>query len=49
MGGGGSTGGGGGVSTFNNRPSHHKYKYKSPKQFELKQTDRTNIIATNFV
>ena len=88
-GGGGSTKGGG-VSTSKNRPSHHKYKYKSPRQFELKQTwkalrahnarwalpvypvfedekskgvrrkigqaknrikktDRTNIIATNFV
>ena len=31
-------GGGGGVSTSKNRPSHHKYKYKSPKQFELKQS-----------
>ena len=29
---------GGGVSTSKNRPSHHKYKYKSPKQFELKQS-----------
>ena len=29
---------GGGVSTSKNRPSHHKYKYKSPRQFELKQT-----------
>ena len=28
----------GGVSTSKNRPSHHKYKYKSPRQFELKQT-----------
>ena len=77
-------------STSKNRPSHHKYKYESPKQSELKQslkalralnarwalpvypvfkdekskasdeksvkrkiakkkTDRTNIIATNFV
>ena len=35
---GGSTKGGGGVSTSKNRPSHHKYKYKSPRQFELKQT-----------
>ena len=26
----------GGVSTSKNRPSHHKYK--SPRQFELKQT-----------
>ena len=84
----GVVGEGGGVSTSKNRPSHHKYK--SPKQFELKQsgkalralnarwalpvypvfedgkfksvrrkfgqaknrikkTDRTNIIATNFV
>ena len=34
---GGSTKGGG-VSTSKNRPSHHKYKYKSPRQFELKQT-----------
>ena len=25
-------------STSKNRPSHHKYKYKSPKQFELKQS-----------
>ena len=33
----GSTGGGG-FSTSQNRPSHHKYKYKSPKQFELKQS-----------
>ena len=24
-------------STSMNRPTHHKYKYKSPKQFELKQ------------
>ena len=24
-------------STSKNRPSHHKYKYESPKQFELKQ------------
>ena len=31
-------GGGGGVSTSKNHPSHHKYKYKSPKQFELKQS-----------
>ena len=29
---------GGGVSTSKNHPSHHKYKYKSPKQFELKQS-----------
>ena len=28
----------GGVSTSKNHPSHHKYKYKSPRQFELKQT-----------
>ena len=28
----------GGVSTSKNSPSHHKYKYKSPRQFELKQT-----------
>ena len=27
---------GGGVSTSKNSPSHHKYK--SPKQFELKQS-----------
>ena len=42
VGGGGNSGGGGstgGVSHFlKNRPSHHKYKYKSPKQFELKQS-----------
>ena len=25
-------------STSKNRPSHHKYKFKSPKQFELKQS-----------
>ena len=25
-------------STSKNRPSHHKYKYESPKQFELKQS-----------
>ena len=42
-GGGANSGGGvstkgGGVSTSKNRPSHHKYKYKSPRQFELKQT-----------
>ena len=42
-GGGGANSGGGGstkgeVSTSKNRPSHHKYKYKSPRQFELKQT-----------
>ena len=37
-GGGGVNKGGGGVSTSKNRPSHHKYKYKSPRQFELKQT-----------
>ena len=24
-------------STSKNRPSHHNYKYESPKQFELKQ------------
>ena len=35
-GGGGVNRGGGGVSTSKNRPSHHKYK--SPKQFELKQS-----------
>ena len=29
---------GGGVSTSKNGPSKHKYKYKSPKQFELKQS-----------
>ena len=29
---------GGGLSTSKNRPSHHKYKYKSPRQFVLKQT-----------
>ena len=34
-GGGGGGVGGGVVSTSKNRPSHHKYK--SPKQFELKQ------------
>ena len=34
--GGGGQQGGGGVSTSKNRPSHHKYK--SPRQFELKQT-----------
>ena len=39
-GGGANSGGGGGgstkgVSTSKNRPSHHKYK--SPRQFELKQ------------
>ena len=34
----GVNGGGGGFSTSQNRPSHHKYKYKSPKQFELKQS-----------
>ena len=94
LGGGGNSGGGvnrgEGVSTSKNRPSHHKYNFKSPKQFELKQswkapralnarwvlpvypvfedekskasdeksvkrkialkkTDKTNIIATNFV
>ena len=41
VGGGGNSGVGGqqgGVSTSKNRPSHHKYKYKSPKQFELKQS-----------
>ena len=41
-GGGANSGAGGstrgGVSTSKNRPSHHKYKYKSPRQFELKQT-----------
>ena len=31
-------GGGGGVSTSKIRPSHYKYKYKSPKQFEMKQS-----------
>ena len=43
MGGGGNSGGGvgvnrggGGVSTSKNRPSHHKFK--SAKQFELKQS-----------
>ena len=30
--------GGGGVSISKDRPSHHKYKYKSPKQFQLKQS-----------
>ena len=25
-------------STSKNRPSHHKYQYKSPKEFELKQS-----------
>ena len=25
-------------SASKNRPSHHKYKYKSSKQFELKQS-----------
>ena len=34
----GVNGGGGGFSTSQNRPSHHKYVYKSPKQFELKQS-----------
>ena len=29
----GGGGGVGGVSTSKNRPPHHKYKYKSPKQF----------------
>ena len=29
---------GGVSSTSKNGPSHHKYKYKSPKQFELKQS-----------
>ena len=24
--------------TSKNHPSHHKYKYKSPKQFELKKS-----------
>ena len=50
VGGGGATGrwgaivggqqwGVGGVSsTSKNRPSHQKYKYESPKQFELKQS-----------
>ena len=33
--------GGGGVSNSKNRPSHHKYKYKSPKQFELKGSKST--------
>ena len=33
---GGNSGGVGGVPTAKNRPSHHKYK--SPKQFELKQS-----------
>ena len=37
-GGGGQLAGGGGVSTSKNRLSHHKYKYKSPKQFELTQS-----------
>ena len=40
-GGGGNSGGqqgGGGVSTWKNLPSHHKYK--SPKQFELKQSGK---------
>ena len=37
-GGDGGQRGGGGFSTSQNRPSHHKYKYKSPKQFELKQS-----------
>ena len=37
-GGGGANSGGGGVSISKNRPSHHKYKHKSPKQFELKQS-----------
>ena len=41
--GGGQQRGGGGAtvgvsSTSKNRPSHHKYKYKSPKHFELKQS-----------
>ena len=34
-------GGVGGVSTSKNRPPHHKYKYKSPKQFELKGSRST--------
>ena len=33
---GGGGGNSGGVSTSKNRPSHHKYK--SPTQFELKQS-----------
>ena len=40
-GGGGNSGDGEstrGMSSSNNRPSHHKYKYKSPKQFKLKQS-----------
>ena len=39
-GGGGAIGGStvGVSSTSKNRPSHHKYKYESPKQFELKQS-----------
>ena len=37
LGGGNSAVGGGGNSGGGDRPSHHKYKYKSPKQFELKQ------------
>ena len=39
--GGGKRGGGqqwGVSSTSKDRPSHHKYKYDSPKQFELKQS-----------
>ena len=49
VGGGGTSGGGGnqqggrgwGVSTSKNRTSHHKYKYKSPKKFELKGSKST--------
>ena len=39
-GGGGAIGGStvGVSSTSKNRTSHHKYKYKSPKQFGLKQS-----------
>ena len=38
--GGGAIGGStvGVSSTSENRPSQHKYKYESPKQFELKQS-----------
>ena len=31
------------MSTSKNRPSHHKYKYKSPRQFELKQSSKALI------
>ena len=48
--GGGCEGNGGSTvamsSTSKNRPSHHKYKYESPKQFELKQS-RKALRALN--